>query len=157
MTDSNTDVIYGRFPFLWAIIPKGEVSSAKISRIDEGMLCQTPYLYDDHGSPFVIRKIFDLLDKDGKKIARVGEPAGPRKLTKPATWLQRRRHETVEQALERVGERVNDIHYIVDTFGTSEELPQLTLHLLPKGFTNIPDWRRQMRAQAGQELKRQLQ
>ncbi len=138
MTRSKIAAFFEEFPFLRKFIHTDWVSEVKVSRISENLkdsFSSRKYLgvhsYQDEFECTVTAEVYArnrlyLLDRDGKKITRVGFV-----WYNPFSWL--RSGETVAKTFLRLGDKAEKVHYIVnlEPIGTAV-LANVTVFKPPK-------------------------
>jgi hypothetical protein len=118
MTHSKISAFFEEFPFLRKLVHTDWVCDVRVSRISENLkdssscrkyLGTVPYSteFTDGTAEVYARNRLFLLDRDGKKITRVGLA-----WYNPLSWL--RVGETVDKAFLRLGDKAKKVYYIVN-------------------------------------------
>lgn len=120
---SNVDAIYAEYPFLKNFAPRLSIRRAKVSRFDEDLFDLPAAVW--WGDGYNIFRIL-LLDQRGDPVARVGE----------GKWLKfMTRDETVGEALLRIGDLAEKVHYVVVVNSNP-----MMVYRLPSQIQNAGQW-----------------
>jgi hypothetical protein len=137
MTHSKISAFFEEFPFLKKLVHTAWVCDVRVSRISENLKDSSStrkYLgsrqyeneFGSQTAEIYARNRLFLLDRDGKKVTRVGLA-----WYNPLSWL--RSEETVAKAFLRLGDKAEKVHYIVnlEPVGTAV-LANITVFKSPK-------------------------
>ena len=133
---SNTDAIYKEFSFLDKLQPRSETKGAFVIRLGEEHLMKSTSgkILDGHDNAY---HILYLLNEEGEIVTTVG-------YTVKAKWFfgkDRLQEENLSQTLFRLGDRVSQVHYLIEVSTTLNPTTNYVILLkIPKGYENLGDW-----------------